>query len=310
MNHSSDINLKLLNMVIGLCKGVAGLPKDLLKLGYNVHYIEHEFRNSKNESVKPEIIIQSSHCKNTLLFEFKTGGSVDVDQLQRYSRVTQQDIQQRAYVDPQCLNTFDVVYLCLSDHLQTIRQTLETLEFKPPLLSYDRSTIKLVLHSFKDQSIGLLFKKGLPVKFEIIPSSFIPFHRASKDWVFAEAIIPRIIRYMYDNQSRIVSGSLYKGLIPEWDNLGASEQSYYGDKIRDVLNLACTHDFKGYIKRSKAQSAVTRGGQKVWEIVNNPLIVQPDKRRGGFRKLQTLQRRFIQFLKTGERPLLQQELEL
>jgi hypothetical protein len=309
MNDSSDTNLKLLNMIIGLCKGAAGLPKDLLKLGYTVHYIEHEFANSKGERVKPEIIIQSSQCKNTLLFEFKTGGSVDIDQLQRYSGVTQQDIQQMAYVSPQCLSTFDVVYLCLFDHLQMIRQTIQSSEFKPPLLSYDRSTINLVLHSFKDELLTPLFRKGLSVKFEIIPSNFIPFHRASKDWEFAEAIIQRVIGYMYDNQSRIVSGSLCKGLIPEWDNLGASEQSYYEGKIRDVLNLACKHDFKGYLKLSKAQ-AVTRGAQKVWEIMNNPLIVQPDKRRAGFKKLRGLQSRFIEYLKTGKRPLTQEELEL
>jgi hypothetical protein len=286
-------------MIIGLCKGVAALPKDLLKLGYTPHLIEHEFANSKGKQVKPEIIIQSSHCKNTLLFEFKTGGSVDIDQLQRYSGITRQDIQQRAFVNQQCLSTFDVVYLCLSDHLQMIRRTIESSEFKPPLLSYDLSTIKLELHSFKDESLTHLFKKGLPVKFEIIPTIFIPFHKASKDWEFAEAIIRRVICYMSDNQSRIVSGSLYKELIPEWDNLAASEQSYYENKIRDVLNSACKHGFKGYLKLSKEQGAVTRRGQKVWEIMNNPLIVEPDKRRGGFKKLQILQGQFIQFLKTG-----------
>jgi len=295
-------------MVIGLCKGSAELPKDLLKLGYIIHYIEYPFTNSSGEQVKPEIIIKSFHSKNTLLFEFKTGESIDLNQLQRYSRVTLEDIKQRAWVETQCLGTFDIVYLCLSDKLTEIVKGFKSSSFQPPLLSYDRSIMKLALNNFKEERLNVLFKKGIAVKFDLIPTDFVPFHQESRDWEFAEALIPIVIQCMLNNESRIVLESVCKELIPQWNNLSHFEQSLYENKILDLINLASIHDFKDYLLRpSKEQHAKTRG-KREWEIINNPLITQPYKHSKVFLKLQNIQRNFIEFLKTGNKTIPQEEL--
>jgi hypothetical protein len=296
-------------MIIGLCKGAAGLPRDLLGFGYSIYYIEYGFSNALMELVKPEIIIRSSILANTLLFEFKTGESFDLDQFQRYSNVTQEDIEQKALVGSKYLKTFDIVYLCLSENLSVFRESLENKHFRPPLLSYDRATLKLAHNTFKEEKLNVLFRNGLSVKFDEIPTAFVPFHQGSSDWEFAEAIGPKLIECMYRNESRILLTSLCRDLIPEWDNLSDSEQKFFRSKIQTVLDLACRSELKGYIIRSKEQDP-RRKGDRVWEITHNPLhIPQPHKKGTAFRKLKTLQNRFIEFLRTGKRETSQQEIE-
>jgi hypothetical protein len=75
-----------------------------------------------------------------------------------------------------------------------------------------------------------------------------------------------------------------------------------------LINLASIHDFKDYLLRpSKEQHAKTRG-KREWEIINNPLITQPYKHSKVFLKLQNIQRNFIEFLKTGNKTIPQEEL--
>lgn len=94
-NQFSNFNLTMINLWIGMCRGVAGLPRDLKELGYVDKSIELRFRNQDMETVCPDLIIASDGLPHTLLFEFKSGANTEEDQLRRYSRVNQNDLMTR-----------------------------------------------------------------------------------------------------------------------------------------------------------------------------------------------------------------------
>lgn len=73
----------MLNLFIGLCKGVVGLPQDFRRLHYQEQAVELRFTNAQGEAVVPELIIASRAIHHTILFEWKSGANADADQLRR-----------------------------------------------------------------------------------------------------------------------------------------------------------------------------------------------------------------------------------
>jgi hypothetical protein len=110
-NQSSDFNLKMLNLWIGLCRGEAGLPLDIRHLGYKHKWIELRFLNSHGEDVKPELIIASDRIGHTVLLEWKAGANTEQDQLRRYSGVDQQDLVQKVALTPVEASSHDTCVL-------------------------------------------------------------------------------------------------------------------------------------------------------------------------------------------------------
>jgi hypothetical protein len=84
----SNLNLALMNLFVGMCKGVIGLPRDFRKLQYVDKWIELRFANVDQEQVAPELIVSSRLLNHTILFEWKTGPNFAADQLRRCSRVS------------------------------------------------------------------------------------------------------------------------------------------------------------------------------------------------------------------------------
>jgi len=92
----SNLNIALMNLFVGMCKGVAGLPRKFRELGYADKWIELRFANAEQEQVAPELIIASRQLGHTILFEWKSGQNTEADQLRRYARVTTADLRERA----------------------------------------------------------------------------------------------------------------------------------------------------------------------------------------------------------------------
>ena len=141
MNQHSDTNLFFLNLLIGLCKGVRGLPRNLIDLGYSVKWIEFKFNNSEEELVKPEIIITSRKLGDTLLFEWKSGGNVDNDQLLRYSKITEDNLTQRAQIPLNCVNTFRLTILCMDEHFEKIKIGIEKNNVNFPVIAKTQDSL-------------------------------------------------------------------------------------------------------------------------------------------------------------------------
>ncbi len=108
-------NLKMLNLWIGLCRGVAGLPDALRKLGYEDKWIEYTFANQDIEKVCPDLIVASEQLGHTILLEFKSGANTEPDQLRRYSRVTQENLV-TAFISREAARNHDVSIVGRNEH--------------------------------------------------------------------------------------------------------------------------------------------------------------------------------------------------
>ena len=132
----SNFNLKIKNLFIAFCRGVAGIPPVLRDLAYTVEWIEHQFQNSKNKTVKPEMILCSSEHGHTILLESKSGGNIDKDQYDRYKDVTDTDLRERAYLRPKCVENIDIAYTISEETIDKVGDTFTELKIESALKIY------------------------------------------------------------------------------------------------------------------------------------------------------------------------------
>ena len=274
-----------------------GHPSDLLELGYSVKWIEFKFFNSAGREVQPDIILTSDKLKNTLLFEWKQGGFADQNQILRYSQITSEDIVQRAFIDIKCVDSFDVVYLCLEENKENIVQPIQVRGYKFPVLVLGSDGLKITYNHFANDNLNSVFEGGLKVDLLRVPTNFVPLDRQSEHWEVAEKLMPLLLKHMLQNKSQLPLTTLCRDLIEFWDCLGPSAKHEMKNKIKNVMSLASEGKFRhllGFVREQKKVSP-----EVVWEIRHNPISLPPSKRRAAFQTIRSMQREFLDSLKSG-----------
>lgn len=303
-----NFNLQMLNLWIGMCRGVTGLPRDFTKKGYADKWIEHRFTNAEREEVVPELIIASSNAGHTLLFEWKSGGNLDSDQLRRYSKVTAEDLTEKAFLDQAAVERHDVAVVGKSDYADRLKTGIKQDNYAFPLLVVDEQGLKLVHNKFALDELTQIFSPLLSVDLAKAPTGFVPFDENSELWEVAECVIPMIIEYMSRRETRLLLDKLAGDAVPTWDIMGGRHRKSLRAKIFDVVEQAAKTHFRKYLRRNKAAEGRTK--TKTWEIVSNPLDLQSDKRTREYRALLKGQKEFIQALAGKKEAVIQTELDL
>lgn len=302
-----SFNLQMLNLWIGLCRGAAGLPSDLRRLGYQDRWIEYAFQNSNNEVVVPELILSSIQARHTMLLEWKEGKNTDSEQLRRYSGITQEDLIQRAFIDRQAASSLDVVIVGKAEFAERLRVGIERNQHNFPLLLVESSGIRLDLNQFSNNSLNGVFDPVLRIDFSKVPASFVPFNGDSHLFVVADCVISQIVEYMARREPRVLLARLAEDTVPTLGIMSRQHQQHLrNNMIRQVVEQAARHEFRRYLRRNREAERVT--GTPTWDILNNPVDLGVDKRSRGFRALQSAKGALLEALRTGRRPALQLEL--
>jgi hypothetical protein len=296
-NESSDsgFGLAMLNLWIGLCRGVGGLPKDVHHLGFRDKEIEFSFKNASNETIKPELIICSQKLEHTLLLEWKSGKNTEVDQLDRYSRVVPPDIRARVPSGGACKG-HDVVIIAKIEHRDSIAIGIDK-KHKFPLLCVESDGISLNVNRFSHAVINPVFAPKLKIDFTRRPSSFIPFDATSPEWMIATEVIPQILQLMHEGETVLLLDAILPAVVDVWSHISPQDQRTLREKVERVITRAADGHFKPYLKRNRAYEAQSKG--KGWDIENSPLNMSSSKRGQEFRRLQKLQKEFVEELRSG-----------
>jgi hypothetical protein len=280
----------MLNLWIGMCRGVHGLPKDLRNLGYNDKWIDYPFSNQDLEKVSPDLILISEQVKHTLLLEFKSGANTEPDQLRRYSRVTQKDIIVKAFISPDAVHSHDVTLVGQDDYGDRLLIGISDGGYPFPLILADNEGLMLSHSGFQVSDLTNLFSSKLKIDWSRVPSRFVPLNEESALWEVAEVVTPRILQYMIERRPMVDVQEICPNICNTWGIMGQQAKIKFKSKVQDVLSAAARHQFKDYLRWVQ---------NKGLEIVANPLEIDIDKRSAAYRKLRTIQKKFIGSLKKG-----------
>jgi len=283
----------MLNLWIGLCRGVPGLPKQLRDLGYKDRWIDWKFANQDLEEVSPDLILSSERINHTLLLEFKSGANTDPDQLRRYSRVTQNDIMNKAFISRTAVQSHDVALVGQSEYGERLCIGISEGGYIFPLVLADNEGLFLSYNQFQEPKVTNVFSSKLNINWPRVPTRFIPLNNDSAPWEIAEVVIPKILEYMNERRPFVSVRDICIGICNNWSSMGRQPKGEIESKVQDVLIRAARGHFKEYLRW-------IRNGV---EIVANPLNFDTDKRTVVYRKLRTAQKNFIKSLRTGREQL-------
>jgi hypothetical protein len=289
----------MLNLWIGLCRGAAGLPKTLRGLGYADQSIECAFKNQDLRSVCPDLIVASERAGHTILLEWKSGVTTDADQFQRYSRVTKENLEQRAAIPVAAAHKHDVAILGQAMHAAALTAAIGSYSF--PLLIRDEAGMMLSAKTFKVADVTALFTPRLLIDWTKVPTGFVPMDDSSHSWEVAEVVMPKVVEYLARRAPLVRLEQLCHDSCPTWGQMGKEPKEAIRKKVREVLAAAAEREFRDHLRWAGSRSAV--------EVKSNPLDISGDKRSAAYRKLLLAQKRLIDRLRTGTAPAEQVTLD-
>ena len=304
----SNLNLALMNLFVGMCKGLAGLPRHFRNLQYVDKWIELRFANADQEQVAPELIVSSRRLNHTILFEWKSGPNFEADQLRRYSRVTQDDLRERAGLAVEETGSHDVAVIGLEEHAERLTMGIAQGPYTFPLLLVTDNGLAIHQNRFRPNETDAVFRPLLAIDWGKVPNYFFPVDVDSELWEFAEYVIPKVLELMGKGEARILPGDLEETILC-WKVLSRDYQRQLRTKLCDTVDRACQKQFEPYIRRNRDRGAGERLGRH-WDIINNPIAGSSDRRAKEWKKLGQLYKQFVEFLRTGRNVPEQQELNL
>jgi hypothetical protein len=299
---SLNFNLTMLNLWIGMCRGVAGLPKDLRRMGYQDKCIEYSFANQDVQQVVPDLMLASEQMRHTLLLEWKSGANTEADQLRRYSRVNENDLRTKAFISRDAARSHDVTVVGRDEYGDRLRIGIDGGGYPFPMLLADDEGLALRHNQFEIAQLTNLFSPRLAIDWDQVPSRFVPLDRDSELWEVAEVLAPKLLHYMWERRPQVALEQICADICNTWSIMGPPAKDALKRRVREALSLAARQHFRQYLRWVAAVSRI--------EIVANPLELEPDKRTAAYRKLKTLQKKFIDSLRTGRAADSGEQLEL
>lgn len=293
----------MLNLWIGLSKGVTGLPRLLRDLEFTAHSIEYKFQNASGGSVHPELILCSPARKYSLLLEWKSGANTSADQLSRYAGVTAEDLRTRVHVPSPAWKKHDVVVVGHSEQMNRLKIGIEAGPHPFPLIAVEDDGLSLRLNAFGLQELNEGFSPKLTCAVASAPRAFVPYDRSSPPHVIAAKVIPALLKQMHGRAGRVTAKELCADTLPTFSIMSTAQQNDVAKGVSAVLDEATKRHFRPYLKRGRAT-----GGVRAWDIVNNPLDLTADRRSKEFQRLRRLQEKLIRDLKQGIKADEQPEL--
>jgi hypothetical protein len=286
-------NLKVLNVWIGLCRGVPGLPPDLRLLGYEDAAIERSFQNQAGGTVVPEVIARSEPERHAILVESKSGSNLDEDQLQRYSEVSSQDLVERAFIPPAAAEACDTAIVADDQHVAQLLEALNGCGHAMPLLAVTETGISLKANGFQRNPIGEAFTPELPISWADVPLMYVPIDAESKAWEVADVVIPKAIAHMGQRVPQVGVEQLSQEACQlSWGQIGPTGRSGIQARVREVLKDASTEELSEWLVFDE------RGSGHV-KFQNNPFSAAPRLQTASLGRIQRAQEDFRSRLTQG-----------
>jgi hypothetical protein len=296
---TSSKNVLILRALIALCKRDIKLPSVIYDLGYTQIITDKMIKLENDRSVMPDLIISSMKENHCVVWESKSGRSINNDQAKRLA-----SIKERVFTDQLVLNvkiendfTFDIAYACNGQECQNIRVDLDRVAKEVasvgafPLVGfYEETGIKTHSGRFKKGNINRVLGDGINIDLREVPTEYLRFDRDSLGSEIAPYVMTNIVAYASRQETRFSAEQIAK------DSYGSSWEYIYSNRIKNqiakridaMLLDARQNELEGYLTKPGKGKIRT----KKWNISysNRSGAAFPANR------LKRLQKRCIEFV--------------
>jgi hypothetical protein len=230
-------------------------PSVLLEQGYRVAGIDHRILLPPASLIKPDVITLSRKSNCALLWECKSGGNVDVDQLDRYRKfldhAAAKDIQRVTgiqFPDPEAAR-FQVAYCFLEEGIPRVLKFFEP-EPRMPVVSLGQTT-RSVSGDFHDAALNQVFRPGFTTpSVERVPWIIVADAQTT-DGEFALYLLPTVVSLIVKQTERVSVTDLLAQTFLDWQCVSLETRAALKDKAARVLKDVCGGEFKEHVRFCK-----------------------------------------------------------
>lgn len=261
-------------------------PSVLLEHGYRVARIDHPILLPPASLIKPDVITLSRKSNCALLWECKSGGNVEVDQLDRYRKfldhATAKDIQRVTgiqFPDPDAAH-IQAAYCFLEEAIPRILRFFEP-EPRIPVVSLGQ-TARSVSADFHDEALNQVFRPGFTIpSVEQVPWIIVADAQTT-DGEFALYLLPTVVSLIVRQTERLSVTDLLAQTFLDWQCISPETRASLKDKATRVLKDVCGGEFKEHVRFCKPGE---RLHEPSVEVVSELMTRDPSTQTRGLQKL-------------------------
>jgi hypothetical protein len=288
--QSSRFSRQVLNLMIGMCRGVPGIPRGLADLGYEDRWIDHKFRNQDGDIAHPDLLVSSRRMANTLLIELKSGANVEVDQLKRDSRVRSDDLVRGAFIDREASQTSDLLVVGQSVNVDRLQLGIDEASVATALVCTTDEGLELRSGRFTRPELETMLRPRLDIMWDRVPTYFVPIDAECEDWEIAEQLGPALLVRMQRREPSFGIDDLCRDVFElTWSILGRPAKDALRARFRIILRLAVDGPFGPFVRLNR----------DLIRVIDNPLPWGTAKATRAYRHLTDAQTALVASLQPG-----------
>jgi hypothetical protein len=274
------------NAVIGFLKRDRRWPSELYRLGYRLCMIEQRITVPGIGAAEIDVIALNHRTSHALLWECKSGRTVDERQARVYASATAEHLQRTGNITfPRPAQaSVEPVYCCLESDEGAVVDTLRGLGMNVPVVGLGK-TAHLAGGRLQDSNIHQIFATGFSLPpLEEVPR-FLPANTHTPKERIAGALFATIVAFLRQQRSRFSIRHLLEETFPDWHCMGTDLRRHLSSTANEIVLDLCKNELKGVAQNVKQ---ATSPGEILVEFTEGVLGSDASARTKAFQKLARL----------------------
>lgn len=284
--------LRPINALLGLLLPADVSSPALADAGFQLAGLEVPAAGSGG-SVTVDAVLVHAETSHLMVVEAKAGANVEERQARAYSGLKAADVVQSAYVTLTARSspTIEVVYLCLSEHLDRIRLGLEQVGLSMPIIAVSGDAVRLELADIAGPQLRSAFIDGQVDLHGAVPR-LIPFDQDSDPEIIRPRVLAALVAAMAQRLDQLSLPSLAERATPHYALYGRQAQQRIRRKVADAASRLAADDpmsFQVVPNNNKRDGLVrilrtpedndARGRTQAYQAVGRPTASRKKRRK-------------------------------
>ena len=239
------------NAVIGFLKRDRRWPSPLYRRGYKLEMIEQPISVGSLGRVEVDVISLAHRKNHAILWEGKSGHTVDERQARAYAAATPSDVQLTGNVtfpNP-ARATVESAYCCLEEDASKVVEALSRCAATLPVVALGAKA-QLVSNRFQDPDLTTEFTEGVPLPpLEEVPR-FLVANTHTPKAAIARDILATLISFLPKQNRKISLGQVLSETFPDWTCMGTDLRRSLNSKAKEIVIDACDSELREFARVS------------------------------------------------------------
>ena len=240
------------NAVIGFLKRDRRWPSALYRLGYRLCMIEQPVTAPAVGTAEIDVICLKHRESHALLWECKSGKTVDEKQARVYAAVTPEDVQRTGNITfPRPADaSVEPVYCCLEADQPAVVGALRSRGLSIPVITLGERA-HLAAGALQDAEAQGLFEAGFPLPpLEEVPR-FLPANAHTPKERIAPALFATMVSFLRKQREKFCVRHLLEETFYLWDCMSTDLRRHLSSTANEIVSDLCKNELDGIARTVK-----------------------------------------------------------